>query len=141
MQQDVHVRADMDVAQLQRTSESKDKRDVFACRQLLAYDFDLGCWTGGDAARQGRIGVNVEFEEVEEGVVDHGDSAVDLAFSAVVELERAAGLVAHGEGLPFDLVLFVLNMLARFSVLLLKRRSDTTGDHLQEQQQRTASMR
>lgn len=122
VQQDVHVRADMDVAQLQRASESKYKRDVFARRQFLAHDFDLGGWTGGDAARQGRIGVDVEFEKVEEGVVDHGDGAVNLTFGAVVELERAAGLVAHGEGLPFDLVLFVLNVLARFSILLLARK-------------------
>jgi hypothetical protein len=50
VQQDIHVRADMDVAQLQRTSESKDKRDVFTLGQFLAYDLDLGGWTGGDAA-------------------------------------------------------------------------------------------
>jgi hypothetical protein len=66
--------------------------------------------------------VDVEFEEVEEGIVDHGDGAVDLAFSAVVELERAAGLVTYGEGFPFDLVLFVLKVFTCFSKVMLAKK-------------------
>ena len=42
--------------------------------------------------------MDVEFEEVEEGVVEGGDGAVDGLFTAVAQLERAAGLVASWEG-------------------------------------------
>lgn len=41
--------------------------------------------------------MNVELEEVEEGVVDEVDGAVYVALNAEVELEGAAGFVA-GEG-------------------------------------------
>jgi hypothetical protein len=59
--------------------------------------------------------VDVEFEEVEERIVDHGYRAVYFAFCSVVEFKRAAGFVADGERFPFDFVLFVFDMLASFS--------------------------
>lgn len=59
--------------------------------------------------------MDVELEQVEERVGDERDGAVDLALGAVVELERLAGFFADGEGYPFELVLFVLEMLASFT--------------------------
>lgn len=58
--------------------------------------------------------MDIELEKVEEGVVDDGNGAVGLAFGAVVELEGTAGLVAKRERDPFDFVLFVFEMFARF---------------------------
>jgi hypothetical protein len=55
---------------------------------------------------------------VEEGIVDHGDGAVDLALDAVVELECLARLVAGGEGNPLNLVAGILDMLAGFSAIV-----------------------
>lgn len=62
-----------------------------------------------------RVAVNVELEEMEEGIGHEGDRAVDLTLSAVVELERLVGFVADGERDPLDLVLFVFDMLASCS--------------------------
>lgn len=42
--------------------------------------------------------MDVEFEQVEEGVVDEVDGAVDVLFDAEEELERAPGFVAGWEG-------------------------------------------
>lgn len=61
--------------------------------------------------------MDVELEQVEEGVADHGDGAVLLALDAVVEFERGVGLVADWEGDPLDLVGFgILDMFTCFSV-------------------------
>lgn len=115
VQQNIHVCADMDVAQLQRAGEGKNKRDVFARGGFLADDFDFCGWPRRNAAGQRRIGVDVEFEEMEEGVVNHGDCAVDFAFFTVVELEGSACFVAGRKGFPFNLVLFVFEVFACFS--------------------------
>ena len=42
--------------------------------------------------------MDVELEEVEEGVVDEVDGAVDVSFDAEEEFEGAGGFVAGGEG-------------------------------------------
>jgi hypothetical protein len=56
--------------------------------------------------------VDVEFEEVEEGVRDEFYGAVLLGLDAVVELEGFACFVAGGEGRPFYFVVVVLDVLA-----------------------------
>lgn len=116
VQQHVQVRADVHVAQLQRPREGEDERYVLLLRHLLADDLDVGLWARREAAGQRRVVVDVELEEVEERVVDKGDGAVDLALDAVVELERLVCLFADGEGGPFELVGFVLDMLSGFAV-------------------------
>jgi hypothetical protein len=60
--------------------------------------------------------VDVELEQVEEGVVDEGDRAVELALDAIVELERVASFVADREGDPLELMVGELDMFARLSV-------------------------
>lgn len=87
---------------------------MFAGRELLADDFDVSGGAGGEATGKGRVAVDVELEEVEEGVVDSGDGAVDFALGAVVELEGAGGFVAYGKGGPFDFVLVVFDVFAGF---------------------------
>lgn len=85
MQQDIHMRTNMHMAQLQRACQCKDKRYVLLLRDLLADDLDVGGRPRGQTARQGRVAVDVELEEMEEGVVDEGDGAIDLALGAVSE--------------------------------------------------------
>ena len=116
VQQHIHVCADVHVAQLQRAGHGKHERHVFLLGRRLADDGDLGARTGGQAARERRVAVDVELEEVEEGVRDHGDGAVDFAFDAVVEFERVVGFLAGWEGDPFELVVAVFNVFAGFSV-------------------------
>jgi hypothetical protein len=70
---------------------------------------------GGQAAGEGRVGVDVELEEVEEGVRHEGDGAVLFRLDAVVEFERGPGLVADREGGPFYLVGGVFDVLACFA--------------------------
>ena len=97
--------------------------------------------------------MDVELEEMEEGIVNHGDCAVDFAFFSVVEFEGTTGFVACWKGFPFDFVFFVFDMFASFSATTLtpdlvtsalgihtnydsytqrvwERRSDTTEAHL-----------
>lgn len=62
--------------------------------------------------------MDVELEQVEEGVGDEVDGAVNLALGAVVEFEGLAGLVARREGDPLDLVVVVFEVLARFPAIL-----------------------
>lgn len=112
VQQDVHVRADVHVAELQRAGQREDERDVLLVGQLLANDLDVRRRAGGQAARERRIVVDVELEQVEEGVGDEGDRAVDLALDAVLELQRLAGLVAGREGDPLQLVVSQLDVFA-----------------------------
>lgn len=117
VQQDVHVRADVQVAVLQRAGEREHERDVLGRGRGLAHRLDVGRGPRGQAAGERRVGVDVELEQVEEGVIDHGDGAVLLLLDAVVELEGLVGLLAGGEGDPFDLVVFrVLDVLARIAV-------------------------
>lgn len=112
VQQHVHVRADVHVAELQRAGQREDERDVLLVEQLLANDLDVRRRARGQAARERRIVVDVELEQVEEGVGDEGNRAVDLALDAVVELQRLAGFVAGREGDPLQLVVVQLDVLA-----------------------------
>lgn len=116
VQQHVQVRADMHVAQLQGAGEGEDEGDELGIGGLLAHELDVGGRSRGETAGEGRIVVDVEFEKVEERVVDDGDGAVELGLDAVVEFEGFAGLVTYGEGYPLDLVSRVLYVFARLSV-------------------------
>ncbi len=115
MQQHIHVRADVHVAQLQCPRQGKNQWYVLLLRRLLANYLDMRWWTGRKPTGQGRVAVDVELEEVEEGVGDDGDGAVLLAFDAVVELKRLVGFLADGEGDPLDFVRFVFDVFAGFS--------------------------
>lgn len=114
VQQHIHVRANVHVAQLQGAGHGKHERHVFLLGRRLADDGNLGARTGRQAARERRVVVDVELEEVEEGVRHHGDGAVDFAFDAVVEFERAVGFLAGWKRDPLELVVF-LNVFAGFS--------------------------
>ena len=56
--------------------------------------------------------MDVVFEEVEEGVVDEGDGAVDVALDAEVEFKWAPGFVAGWEGRVEEVALGVGHVLA-----------------------------
>jgi hypothetical protein len=128
VQEDVHMRADMQMAQLQRAREGKNQRH----KLLSFFELELCCcfgiqrvqgdgiwWAGGQAAGQRSVVVDVKLEEVEEGVVDGVDGAVELGFYPVVELEGEAGFFAGGEGDVFEVVVGVLDVFACFTVLPL----------------------
>lgn len=115
VQQHIHVRADVHVAELQRAGQGEYQRDVLLLGQLLANDLDVGGRPGGQAARERRVVVDVEFEQVEEGVGDERDGAVEFALDAVLELQRLAGFVAGREGDPLQLVVGQFDMLARIT--------------------------
>jgi hypothetical protein len=51
--------------------------------------------------------VDVEFEEVEEGVGDGGDGAVNVGLNAVLEVERETSLFASCKRNVFELVAFL----------------------------------
>jgi hypothetical protein len=107
------------MAKLQRPGQSEDKRDVFHLIRFLADDFDVRLGAGGEAAGERRVGVDVEFEEVEEGVGYEFDGAVLFRLDAVVEFERFACFVAVGEGRPFYLVRGVFYVFACFAETVL----------------------
>ncbi|TKW56256.1 hypothetical protein CTA1_11923 [Colletotrichum tanaceti] len=102
------------MAQLEGAGEGEDEGDVLLLVWFLADDLDDRGGAGGQAACEGRVEVDEELEEVEEGVGNHGDRAVELALVAVAELEGLFGLFADGEGDPFDFVVRVLDVLACF---------------------------
>ena len=104
VQQNVQVGRDVQMAKLQRAGQREHQRYVFHFIGHLADGLDSGSGARGQAAGQRRVGVDVELEEVEEGVADLGDGAILLAFDAVVELEGPAGLFAGGEGNPLEFV-------------------------------------
>ncbi|KAJ8112903.1 hypothetical protein ONZ43_g5281 [Nemania bipapillata] len=105
----------MHVAKLKGSGQREDEGNELGLEGLLADDLDVRRGSRGEATGEGRVAVDVELEQVEEGVVDNGDGAVELRLNTVVELERFAGLVATREGDPLDLVVSVLDVLARFS--------------------------
>lgn len=107
--QHIHARSDVQVAELQRTSQSDHHGrvdlaqaalaiGVFRCSLLKLFFAGAGRerlrW---DAAGQWRIIVDVEFQQMEERVVDKVNRAVDILFYAKEELERAAGFIAGRE--------------------------------------------
>ena len=99
MHEQIQIIAHMQMAQLQRPRQRNNKRRVHgtlrAQRALLAtlirhpvFVFEHAGWQGfrGDAARERRVVVDVEFEQVEEFVRYEVDGAVDVFFYAEEEL-------------------------------------------------------
>jgi hypothetical protein len=72
-------------------------------------------WTRRQTAGERGVVVDVEFEEVEEGVCYEGNGAVEFVFYAVADFERLAGLVAGWEGNVLEFVGGVLDVFARFT--------------------------
>lgn len=110
MHEEIQVVPHVQMAELQRSAQRDYKRRVQ--RTLRAQDPFLRGFVrhavfaledGGrqrfrrNAAGEGRVVVDVEFEEVEELVGYEVDGAVYFSFDAEVEFEGAACLVAHGE--------------------------------------------
>lgn len=119
VQKHVQVRADVHVARLQGTREREDKRDVLLLLGLFADILKMWRWAGGQTAGERGVGVDVELEEVEEGVGHHSNRAVHLSLDAVMELEGFLRFVALGEGDPFDLMAFgVLDVFTRFAAAI-----------------------
>jgi hypothetical protein len=59
----------MEVRELQRACESEDERDEFLLEgRSGGRGVDVCWWAGGDSAGEWSVVVDVEFEEVEEGV-------------------------------------------------------------------------
>ena len=60
--------------------------------------------------------MDVEFEEVEEGIADEGDGAIELCLNAVAELERRIGLLTGREGDPVEFVFVVFDVFSRLAM-------------------------
>jgi len=118
VQQHVEPGAHVHVAQLEGAGQREHERDVLLLPPLVPLG-RVRERPGGDPAGERRVGVQVELEQVVQGVVDGRDGAFNLALDAVAELERAARLVARREGNPLELVcgLVQFNVLACFSVV------------------------
>jgi hypothetical protein len=107
--QHVHARGHVQVAELQRAGQRDDHGCIDIAQAALAICvfrsafFELLFQRAGRerlcryAAGQRRVVVNVEFQQVEERVVDEVDRAVDVLLYAKEELEGAAGLIASRE--------------------------------------------
>lgn len=86
VEEDVEVRADVQVGALEGAGQREDEGHVFLLWRLGAGEGDGRGGAGGETAREGRVVVDVEFEEVEEGVGDGGDGAVYVGLDAVLEV-------------------------------------------------------
>lgn len=108
--ENIHARRNVQMAQLQRTSQRDDHGSVYLaqaalaicilCSALLELIFQRAGRErlGRYAASQRRVVVNVELQQMKERVIDEIDCAVDVLFHAKEELERAAGFIASREG-------------------------------------------
>lgn len=107
--QHIHARGNVQVAELKCTRQRDDHRRVDIAQAALSVCFfrstllELIFQCAGRerlrryAAGQRCIVVDVEFQQVEERVVDEVDCAVDLLLYAKEELQRAAGFIASRE--------------------------------------------
>lgn len=67
---------------------------------------------GGNATGQRGIIVDVEFEEVEEGIVNGLEGAINVFLNAKVKLERAPRLIARHERNILKLALIICDMFS-----------------------------
>jgi len=107
--QHIHACSHVQVAKLQRARQRDDHRRVDITQTALSVCFLRGSLlelifqcAGRErlcryAAGQGCVVVHVEFQQVEERVVNEVDCAVDLLLYAKEEFQRAAGLIASWE--------------------------------------------
>jgi len=86
VQQHVEMGADMHVAQLERTGQRDDERDVLADRLVASDSVGVRGRARREPARERRVGMDVELEQMEEWVGDDGDGAVNFPLDAVLEL-------------------------------------------------------
>lgn len=134
---------DMEMRQLQLPRQGEHQGHVFWC----FFQSELvGCgstqWVDGDGigrsgretAREGCVGVDVEFEEVEERVGDGCDGAIERCVYTISEGEWLACFGASRKGDILEVVLFVLDVLAGFSEFMLA--SFTTGNLTSGKEQR-----
>ena len=107
--QHIHAGSNMQVAKLQRTSQRDNHRRVDIAQAALSVcvlrgtllELIFQC-AGREglrryAAGQRRVVVDVEFQQVEERVIDKVDRAVDILFHAKEELQRTASFIASWE--------------------------------------------
>ena len=109
MDEHIHARGNVQVAELKRARQRDDHGRVDIAQTALSICFFRGALLellfqsagrerlGRYAAGQRSIVVDIEFQQVEERVVDEVDRAVDLLLYAEEQLQRAAGFIASRE--------------------------------------------
>jgi hypothetical protein len=79
VEEDVEVCRDMEMRELQRACKGEYEWNKFLLEGgSVGGGVNVCWWAGGDAAGEGSVVVDVEFEEVEEGVCYQGDGAVEF---------------------------------------------------------------
>jgi len=133
--QHVHARSNVQVTELQRTSQRNDHWRVNVTQtalaigilrcSLLEFIFQCAGWEGlrGYAAGQRSVVVDVELQQVEEWVVDKVDCAVDVLLYAEEKLEWSAGFIASREWNVGKLACSVGDVLAGVTDGLLATQS------------------
>jgi len=135
MNQHIHARSNVQMAELQRTSQRNYhwRVDVtqtalaigILCCSLLKFIFQCAGRERlrGYTAGQGSVVVDVELQQVEERVVDKVDCAVDVLFYTKEKLERTACFVAGREWNVGKLACSVGDVFAGVTDVLLVNRS------------------
>jgi len=100
--QDVEMRRDMQMGELQRPRQSNDERNIRRRRRQRALPFgflgERGQRPRGNPARPRRVFVDDVLDLVEECVADKVDCAIDVLFGPEEELQRSFRLVADRKG-------------------------------------------
>ena len=90
----------MEVGKLERAAKGEDQGNEIiggGCGRQGVYGVDR---VGGDAAGEWGIVMDVEFEEVEQWVVDFGNRAIDICMD---QWRQIVGVCTREEGLPFSM--------------------------------------
>lgn len=78
VEEEVEVRGDVQVGELEGAGQGEDQGDEFFGGRGRGAGVDVRWGPGGDAAGEGGVVVDVELEEVEEGVGYEGNRAVEI---------------------------------------------------------------